>query len=217
MYLLIAVAVTFPPAPVVFGVGQDMQNKELLIVISDVGDQSAPVFTDVEHDASSYLINAIPSLFYVGEATPSGSLGYPVPGPERRVPFRMIRGSLSNLLPAYDPHRQSSHIAKSASTTIDGGRLDTISPSGRSVHPMGAGWRTGARKLPTGGRSCAHKIYLYSEFTGAMRPRRPAWKLYEAPDSGARIFPHFFPNICTPPIPSTPNLRPQPEPRWERG
>jgi hypothetical protein len=64
---------------VVFGVAQDMQDKQLLVVVSDVSNQPALVMGDIEHNTSADLIDITPTLLYVWEVFPLGSLDNLVP------------------------------------------------------------------------------------------------------------------------------------------
>jgi hypothetical protein len=89
-----------------------MQNENFLSSEINIGDQPAPVVTDIENDASPDAIGTIPTLLNRPKMPPTSGFGYAIPRCQRCLPLGMSRGSLSDPFAADNSHAQSSHIAK---------------------------------------------------------------------------------------------------------
>ena len=97
---------------------QDVQYKDLVASIVDIGDEPATVVANIEDHADPSLIGISPASFDVGEMLPISCslLDDFVPDRERGRPFRVLLAGFPNFLPADDPHKESSQFAKFASS-----------------------------------------------------------------------------------------------------
>jgi hypothetical protein len=86
-------------------VPDDEPNKNQVIFIIQVCNQSRPVVGYVEHQTDANQIYVAPRLFNVWEVLPIGRLGYFVPRLQRRLPLGVLTDGILNPLLSKNPHR----------------------------------------------------------------------------------------------------------------
>jgi hypothetical protein len=83
----------------------DEPNKNQMIFIINVCNQSRPVVGYVEHQTDANQIYVAPRLFNVCEVLPIGRLGYFVPRLQGCLPLGVLTDGILNPLLSKDPHR----------------------------------------------------------------------------------------------------------------
>jgi hypothetical protein len=82
----------------------DEPNKNQMIFIINVCNQSRPVVGYVEHQTDANQIYVAPRLFNVWEFLPIGRLGYFVPRLQRCLPLGVLTDGILNSLLSKNPH-----------------------------------------------------------------------------------------------------------------
>ena len=104
----------------------DEPNKNQMIFIINVCNQSRPVVGYVEHQTDANQIYVAPRLFNVWEVLPIGRLSYFVPRLQRCLPLGVLTDGILNPLLSKNPHR---HIFTDCKVLVNARSLQNVKSS----------------------------------------------------------------------------------------
>src|SRR5262249_39726898 len=104
----LTVAVIFPFLPVIFLMGQDMDDVDPLLIVPDLRDEAVLVASNVEDGTISNRIGVREIEPRLDQVRPPGVFGDPIPIFERLFGVGMNFPKLAQSFPADDSHQYSS-------------------------------------------------------------------------------------------------------------